>query len=155
MNYRKPIHTDTFLAYSSNHPISANFSVIHTLIHRAEQVCATPEFLSKEMDHLHKVPQDNHDPAQIFQQDKPQLKTNRKPNPSTEHFTEGTIVIIPYIKSLREQNRHNLAKYKVTVLFKGNNIIKSCIQKIQFQMLRKLTYSSNGNAQSTTAQLNT
>ena len=53
--YRKPIHTDRYLDYKSNHPISAKLSVIHTLIHRAKQVCSTPEFLAKEMDHLYKV----------------------------------------------------------------------------------------------------
>ena len=66
--YRKPIHTDRYLDYNSNHPISAKLSVIQTLIHRAKQVCSTPEFLTKEMDHLHKVLQDNHYPAQFFQQ---------------------------------------------------------------------------------------
>ena len=68
--YRKPTHTDRYLDYNSNHPISAKICVIHTLIHRAKQVCSTPEFLAKEMDHLHKFLQDNHYPAQFFQQGK-------------------------------------------------------------------------------------
>ena len=51
--YRKPTHTDRYLDYNSNHPISAKLSVIHTLIHRAKQVCSTPQFLAKEMDHLY------------------------------------------------------------------------------------------------------
>ena len=58
--YSKPTHTDRYLDYNSNHPMSAKLSVVHTLIHRAKQVCSTPEFLAKEMDHLHKVLQDNH-----------------------------------------------------------------------------------------------
>ena len=45
--YRKPTHTDRYLDYSSNHPISTKLSVIHTLIHRAKQVCSTPEFPAK------------------------------------------------------------------------------------------------------------
>ena len=53
--YRKPTATDRYLDYNSNHPISAKLSVIHMLIHRGKQVCSTPEFLAKEMDHLHKV----------------------------------------------------------------------------------------------------
>ena len=35
--YRKPTHTDRYLDYNSIHPISAKLSVIHTLIHRANQ----------------------------------------------------------------------------------------------------------------------
>ena len=64
--YRKPTHTDRYLDYNSNHPISAKLSVIHTLIHRAKQVCSSPEFLAKEKDHLHKVLQDNHYPTQFL-----------------------------------------------------------------------------------------
>ena len=125
--YRKPTHLDRYLDYNSNHPISAKLSVIHTLVHRAKQVCSTPEFLAKEMDNLHKVLQDNHYPTQFFQQSKPQEKANRKPNPSTVKFIEGARVAIPYIKGLSEQYRHTLAKYRVRVFFKGTSTIKSLL----------------------------
>ena len=93
------------------------------------------------MDHLHKVLQDNYYPTQFSQQGKLQQKANKKPNPSTVKFIEKARVVIPYIKGLSEQYRHTLAKYKVRVFFKGTTVpsnIYSCIQKIQFQMLRKL-----------------
>ena len=79
--YRKPTHTDRYLDYNSNNPISAKLSVIHTLIHRAKQVCSTPEFLAKQMDHLYKVLKDNHYTIQFFQQGKPQQKANKKAKP--------------------------------------------------------------------------
>ena len=82
-----------------------------------------PEFLAKEMDHLHKVLQDNHYPTQFFQQGKPQQKTNKKPNPSTVKFIAGTRVVIPYIKGLSEQDRHTLAKCRVRVFFNGISTI--------------------------------
>ena len=34
--YRKPTHTDRYLDYNSNYPISVKLTVIHTLIHRAK-----------------------------------------------------------------------------------------------------------------------
>ena len=111
--YRKPSHTDRYLDYNCNHPISAKLSVIHTLIHRAKQVCSTSESLAKEMDHLHRVLQDNYYPTQFFQQSKPQEKANKRPNPSTVKFIEGARFVIPYIKGLSEQYRHTLAKYRV------------------------------------------
>ena len=123
--YRKPTTTDRYLDYKSNHPISGKLSVIHTLIHRAIQVCSTPEFLTKEMDHFHKVLQDNHYPTQLFQEGKLQWKANKKPNPSTGKLKEGARVVITYIKGLSEQYRHTLAKYKVRVFFKGTSTIKS------------------------------
>ena len=122
--YRKPTHTDKYLDYNSNHPISAKLSVIHTHIYIAKQVCSTPEFLAKEMDHLHKVLQDDHYPTQFFQQGKPKQKTNKKPNLSIVMFI-GARVVIPHMKGLSEQYKHSLAKYKVRVFFKGISTIKS------------------------------
>ena len=66
--YRKPNHTDRYLDYSSKHSISAKLSVIHTLIYKAKQVSSALESSAK--DHLHKVLQDNHFPAQFNQQGK-------------------------------------------------------------------------------------
>ena len=77
------------------------------------------------MDHLHKVLQNNHYPAQFFQQGKLQEKTNKKPNPCTGKFIEGARVVIPYIKDLSEQYRHGPAKYRVRVFFKGTSTIRS------------------------------
>ena len=108
--YRKPTQTDRYLDYNSNYPISAKLSVMHTLIHRAKHVCSTPDFLAKEMDHLHRVLQDNHYPTQFFQQNKPQEKANKKANPSTVKFIKGARVVIPHIKGLSEKYRHTLAK---------------------------------------------
>ena len=46
--YRKPTHTDQYLHWDSHHHLSAKFSVIHTLSHRAQTVCSNPELLHKE-----------------------------------------------------------------------------------------------------------
>ena len=53
--YRKPTHTDQYLQWDSHHHLSARFSVIHTLSHRACTVCSKPELLQKEKDHLRKA----------------------------------------------------------------------------------------------------
>ena len=46
--YRKPTHTDQYLQWDSHHNLSAKFSVINTLSHRAQTVCSNPELLKKE-----------------------------------------------------------------------------------------------------------
>ena len=79
--YRKPTHTDRYLDYNCNHPISAKLSVIYTVIHRAKQVGSTPEFLAKEMDNLRKVLQDSHYPTQFLQQGKHKQKAKTKAKP--------------------------------------------------------------------------
>ena len=53
--YRKPTHTDQYLQWDSHHLLSAKFSVINTLPHRAKTVCSRPELLQQEMDHLRKA----------------------------------------------------------------------------------------------------
>ena len=137
--YRKHTHTDRYMDYNSNHPISAKLSVIDTLIHRAKQVCSTQEFLAKEIDHLHKVLQETITQHNSFNKANPNRKTIKsKTHP--RKFIEGVRVVIPYIKGLSKQYRHNLAKYRVRFFFKGTSTINlySIIQKIQFKILRKL-----------------
>ena len=52
--YRKPTHTDQYLQWDSHHHLSAKFSVIQTLSHRASTMCSNPELLQKEKEHLRK-----------------------------------------------------------------------------------------------------
>ena len=46
--YRKPTHTDQYLQWDSHHHLSAKYSVINTLTHRAKTVCNKPELLQKK-----------------------------------------------------------------------------------------------------------
>ena len=50
--YRKPTHTDQYLHWNSHHHLSAKFSVINTLKHRAKTVCSNEHLLKEEEDHL-------------------------------------------------------------------------------------------------------
>ena len=53
--YRKPTHTEQYLQWDSHHQLSAKYSVINMLNHRAKTVCNKSELLQKEMDHLRKA----------------------------------------------------------------------------------------------------
>ena len=53
--YRKPTHTDQYLQWDSHHHLSAKFSVIHTLSHRASTGYSKIELLQQERDHLRKA----------------------------------------------------------------------------------------------------
>ena len=52
---RKPTHTDQYLQWGSHHHLSAKFSVVCILSHRATTVCSKPELLQPEKDHLRKA----------------------------------------------------------------------------------------------------
>ena len=53
--YCKPTHTDQYLQWDSHHSLSAKYSVIGTLTHRAKTVCTGPELLQGELQHLRKA----------------------------------------------------------------------------------------------------
>ena len=53
--YRKLTHTDQYLQWDSHHNLSAKFSVINTLSHRAQTVCSNPELLKQEKEHLRRA----------------------------------------------------------------------------------------------------
>ena len=53
--YKKPTHTGQYPQWGSHHHLSAKYSAMNTLIHRAKIVCNNPELLQKEMDHLRKA----------------------------------------------------------------------------------------------------
>ena len=48
-------HKYQYLQWDSHHHLSAKYSVINTLTHRAKTVCNKPDLLQKEMDHPRKV----------------------------------------------------------------------------------------------------
>ena len=50
--YQKPTHTDQYLQWDSHHSLSAKYTVIGTLTHRAKTVCTNQELLQKELTHL-------------------------------------------------------------------------------------------------------
>ena len=53
--YWKPTHMDQYLQWDSHHHLSAKYSVIITLTHRAKTGCNKPDLLQKEMVHLKKA----------------------------------------------------------------------------------------------------
>ena len=50
--HQNPTHTDQYLQWDSHHGLSAKYSVIGTLTHRAKTVCTNPDLLDKEVKHL-------------------------------------------------------------------------------------------------------
>ena len=52
--YRKPTHTDLYLQWNSHHHLSAKYSVINTLRHRAKTVCSNHHLLEEEEKHVNR-----------------------------------------------------------------------------------------------------
>ena len=50
--YRKPTHTNQYLKWDSHHAISNKYSVISSLLHRANDICSSQELLEEEEKHI-------------------------------------------------------------------------------------------------------
>ena len=109
--YRKPTHTDQYLQWDSHYHLSAKFSVIHTLSHRAKTVCNKPELLQQEKDHLRKALTKCKYPKWAL--DKVDKRLNKSTRQATDGGTTGSQpatnevknkghIVIPYTQGLCE-----------------------------------------------------
>ena len=53
--FRKATHTDLYLQWDSHHTLPSKYSVVGTLLHRANTICSDPQLLKQEEDHLYKA----------------------------------------------------------------------------------------------------
>ena len=105
--YRKPTHTDQYLQWDSHHHLSAKFSVIKTLSHRASTMCSNPELLQKEKEHLRNA-----------------LTKCNYPNHGVQ--SKGHIVI-PYTQGLCESIKKICGRYGIQTHFKAGRTIKNLL----------------------------
>ena len=138
--YRKPTYTDQYLQWDSHQHLSAKFSVINILIHRAKTVCSNPELLHKEMDYLRKALTQCKYPKLAL--DKVERRLNR---PSSEVIdganNQGTAgaqrttnevktkghIVIPYTQGHCESIKKISGRYGTETHFKGSSTIKNLL----------------------------
>ena len=126
--YRKPTHTDMYLHWDSyHHHLSAKFSVINTLRHRAKTVCSNSQLLKEEEDHLNKVlrrckyPMWALNSVNISQNKK---KNKHGTNKNNNTSTKKPYIIVPYIQGMSESCKNICRKHGVDMYFKGGSTIK-------------------------------
>ena len=147
--YCKPTHTDQYLQWDSHHNLSAKYSVIGTLTHRAKSVCTTPGLLNEEL-HLKET---------LVRCKYPRWATNKVQNkvingnwegngnihvgntsqgtnaPSGNSQTSTTPrgrpsmghIVIPYVQGLGESIKHICTKYGIQTYFKGNSTLRQIL----------------------------
>ena len=100
--YRKPTYTDQYLQWDSHHHLSAKFSVIQTLSHRASTVCSKPELLQQEKDHLRKALTKCKYPKWALN------KVEKRLNRSTRQVNDGAL-IVPSLPTMKPKVRGTLS----------------------------------------------
>ncbi|XP_068738915.1 uncharacterized protein [Montipora capricornis] len=115
--YRKPTHTDQYLAYDSHHPYSVKRGIVKCLYERAKRLVTKPSVTSKEKKHLSSVLDSNGYPFSFLQK----ITKTRKPSSSAEHRIEyeSTTKVLPYVNSKAYPNNFaaaysNKAYIKIT-----------------------------------------
>ena len=134
--YRKPTHTDQYLQWDSHHHLSAKFSVIQTLSHRASTMCSNPKLLQKEKEHLRKALTNCKYPK--WAMDKVEKRLNRSSRQvsdggnnnaqSANHEVQNKgHIVIPYTQGLCESIKKICGRYCIQTHFKGGRTIKNLL----------------------------
>ena len=135
--YRKPMHMDQCLQWDSHHHLSAKYSVINTLTHRAKTACTNPELLQKEMEHFRKALTNCNYPKWALnkvEKDLPGLPgrlmmglTAREPQAPSPLPMKSKPRVIPYTQHLCKSIKKICGRYGIQTLFKGNSTIKNLL----------------------------
>ena len=145
------MHTDKYLQWDSHHNLTAKYSVISTLTHRAKIVCTGPELLTKELQYLRRALTKCKHPKWPLDKVERKLLNNswEDRNTQVEHSEEDTsnpssnttgrhsnkdkhskgYTGIPYTQGLGESIKKTCSKYGIQTHFKGNRNIKQMLDK--------------------------
>ena len=131
--YRKPTHTDLYLQWNSHHTVSAKYSVVGTLHHRAEIICSSPQLLQQEEQYLQKALQRCKYPAWALNKVKIKSKcsANKKRRDTTktgqDNRNQKPYMVVPYYRGMSENLKKVCSRHGVQVYFKGGNTIKNLL----------------------------
>ncbi|CAH3045255.1 unnamed protein product [Pocillopora meandrina] len=130
--YRKPTHTEQYLAYDSHHPQSVKRGIVKCLYERAKRLVTKPSVIFEEKKHLLSVLVSNGYPFSFLQK----LNKTGKPKNSANEFK--ATAVLPYVKGLSEQVRRCLQQQAVRAVFKSETTLRS-------QLVRPKTLSTRLN----------
>ena len=131
--YRKPTHTDLYLQWDGHHHLSAKFSVINTLKHRAKTVCSYNQLL-KEEDHLNKALRRYKYPVWALNRASIKEKKPNRTNQDSRNSKNNTgcnnnkpYIVVPYVKGMSESCKNICRKHGIEIHFKGGSTIKDLL----------------------------
>ncbi|XP_071494784.1 uncharacterized protein [Diadema antillarum] len=118
--YRKPTHTDQYLAFNSHHPTSAKRGVIRCLYDRANKIITKPSGTASEKRHLRSALSANGYPRCFINK----ARTARvQPEQDKEEYK--STVVLPYVESIAPVLRRRLAKHNIRVVYKADATIRN------------------------------
>ena len=94
--YRKPTHTDQYLAYDSHHPRSVKLDIVKCLHDRAERIITKPSGTAQEKKNLSTVLVANGYSQSFLQK----VTKTRNPAPERKTAEFKPSAVLPYIKGV-------------------------------------------------------
>ena len=92
--YKKPTHTDQYLAYDSHHPQSVKRGIVKCLYDRAKRLVTKPSVITGEKKHLSSVLVSNGYPSSFVQK-----ITKARTTPRREPVAEfKSTAVLPYVQ---------------------------------------------------------
>ncbi|KAI8519660.1 hypothetical protein Bbelb_029170 [Branchiostoma belcheri] len=123
--YRKPTHTDQYLAFDSHHPLEHKLAVIKTLFHRADHIITSDQ--AKTDDHRHlrgalaKYGYQNWTFNKALKPSDKSKKT-QKCKPLTNK--KKVNITIPYVQGISEKLRRIFQNFNIATNFKPHSTLR-------------------------------
>ena len=120
--YRKPTHTDQYLAYDSHHPQSVKRGIVKCLNDRAKRIITKPSGTAQEKKHLSTVLIGN-GYSRSFLQKVTKTKHAAPTKVNTTDFKSNAV--LPYIKGVSETLCRSLQQQGIRTVFKSDTTLRS------------------------------
>ena len=136
--YRKPIHTDQYLHWDSNHHITAKQSVFNTLAHRAKVVSSSQDKLDQELQHIKTALQACQFPNwalnqwhyRFFNKNNPANNTSQNNNNSNQDNNpnkRNITLVVPFIPGTSEKFKKLCKAKGIQIHYKGTNTLRTML----------------------------
>ena len=119
--YRKPTHTNQYLAYDSHHPQSVKRVIVKCLYDRVKRLVTKPSVISAEKKHLSSVLVSNENTSSFVQKIS-RARTAPKKEPVAELKSTA---VLPYIQGVSEPLHHCLEQQGIRTVFKSETTLRS------------------------------
>lgn len=118
--YRKPTHTDQYLAYDSHHPNSVKRGVVKCLFDRAARIVTKPSCTATEKQHVASALVSNGYPSSFIKR-----ATKKKTSSTLDPAQHKATVVLPFVDSISRQLRRCLAKHGVRTVFQSGTTLRN------------------------------
>ena len=112
--YRKPMHTDRYLHFSSHHPTHVKKGLVRCLYDRARNITKEASNLETEKAHLSGALQRNGYPAAFVRAASQESKPRERDPEEAQGEGKPTLMMLPYVAGVNERIRKACRNYCVT-----------------------------------------